>query len=106
MRRLGEELGIADVQMEVAGFFDCGVFEYRAALDQGLIEHEIDHVVVSWLREKPVCQPNPNEISDLKWMSPQALDDAISQTPQRYSAWLPSVVNLSRHVITMVDTMT
>ena len=81
LRRLGEEMGVACALKPVA------VFQYRADVGQGLIENEIDHLFVGICDATPV--PNPDEVSEWKYMSPDALAESIAQAPGDFSAWLP-----------------
>jgi isopentenyl-diphosphate delta-isomerase len=78
-RRLQEEMG-----------FDCNLeysfkFTYRAHLDQGLIEHELDHVFIGKTNETP--KPNPEEVGDWKFMSIAQLNIDIKANPDNYTAW-------------------
>lgn len=79
-RRLKEEMGI-----------DCAVkpqfhFIYEAQLDNGLSEHEFDHVLFGTY-DGPV-HPNPDEVMDYKWVEWNALVEDAQTNPQRYTAWL------------------
>lgn len=79
-RRLQEEMGI-----------DCLVephfhFIYRAQLDAGLIENELDYVLFGYY-DGPVY-PNPDEVMDYKWMEWNELVEDIRINPNRYTAWL------------------
>jgi len=52
--------------------FDCPLkkifkFHYKVVFDNDLIENEIDHVFIG-KHDGEVC-PNPNEVSDYKWIS-------------------------------------
>lgn len=79
-RRLGEEMGIVTALRE--GFS----FIYRAELTNGLIEHELDHVLFGvW---NGPATPNPDEVSDWRYMSIESLDLDLQQYPERYTAWL------------------
>lgn len=78
-RRLGEELG-----------FDCGLdfafkFTYRAEFENGLIEHEIDHVFTGCY-DGPV-NPNPAEIAAIQWIAYEDLVKSIAREPEKYTAW-------------------
>jgi isopentenyl-diphosphate Delta-isomerase len=59
-RRLREEMGI---QSQLTNVFS---FVYRAELDNNLIEHELDHVLVGTFNDTP--QPNPEEVMDWKYI--------------------------------------
>lgn len=78
-RRLREELGIeASLQFAFS-------FQYRAALDTGLIEHELDHLFTGTFAGEPV--PNPAEVQDWKWISRDELMNELGQNPEAYTPW-------------------
>jgi isopentenyl-diphosphate delta-isomerase len=83
-RRLKEEMGI-----------DCSVkphfhFIYKAQLDNGLIEHELDHVLFGTYEGE--IHPNPDEVMDYKWMDWFEFTEDITHNPGRYTAWLQILV--------------
>ncbi len=84
-RRLKEEMGI-----------DCPVtphfhFIYKAQLDNGLVEHELDHVLFgSYTGE---INPNPDEVMDYKWVDWNEFVENITLHPERYTAWLQILVS-------------
>ena len=62
-RRVQEELG-CHAELE-----EVGSFTYRARCPlSGLIEHELDHVLIGTLTETP--RPDADEVAALKWVSP------------------------------------
>ncbi len=78
-RRLMEEMG-----------FDCDVqeqfdFIYRADLDQGLTEHELDHVFFGTFNGIP--QVNPDEVMAWKYIPLTALHHDVQSNPERYTEW-------------------
>ena len=60
-------------------------YTYRADLDHGLIEHEVDHVFVGRFDGAP--SPSPDEVSEWRWVSPEALARELAATPERFTAW-------------------
>jgi len=90
-RRLREEMGF---QCELRPAFS---FIYRAELDHNLIEHELDHVFVGTWNASPV--PNPEEVAEWKYLSPEELNTEISLHPEQFTAWfrilLPRLLNRS-----------
>ncbi len=79
-RRLLEEMG-----------FDCQLhkifeFTYKAKLDKGLVEHEIDHVFLGRYQGQPSI--NPDEVSDYRWIDLEALGKRMEAEPSSYSYWL------------------
>jgi isopentenyl-diphosphate delta-isomerase len=83
-RRLGEEMGISS---ELTPAFS---FIYRAELDHGLIEHELDHVFVGTFTGAPA--PDVHEVSSWGWMPMATLIADCAAAPADYSAWLPTAL--------------
>lgn len=79
MRRLQEEMGFVTPLKETTSFI------YKAPFDNGLTEHEYDHIMIGYYNEAP--EINPDEVADWKWMSLEALKSDIKETPQLYTAW-------------------
>lgn len=78
-RRLEEELGL---KAHVAPAF---FFEYREELDNALVEHELDHVLIGKIES--FGPPNPEEVSEMKFISEENLLADIEKNPQDYTAW-------------------
>lgn len=78
-RRLQEEMGF------VTGLEELFSFIYKAPLDNGLTEHEFDHVLIGSYDGEPNI--NPAEVADWKWMKPEAVRNDIEEYPERYTAW-------------------
>ena len=78
-RRLQEEMGLQVPLQEVFSFI------YKAPFDNGLTEHEYDHVLIGYSDAQP--QINPEEVASWKWLSLEAIKEDILQTPAQYTAW-------------------
>jgi len=78
-RRLVEEMGFTVDLKEVFSFI------YKAPFDNGLTEHELDHVMVGYSNQVP--EINPEEVADWKWMHPKTIKTDIIQNPDEYTAW-------------------
>lgn len=78
-RRLQEEMGFVTELAEAVSFI------YKAPFDNGLTEHEYDHVMTGTYNEAPVI--NSDEVADWKWMDVQAVKDDIGENPDEYTAW-------------------
>lgn len=78
-RRLKEEMGIETELRELFSFI------YKAPFDNGLTEHELDHVMVGYYNGEPTL--DPEEVADWKWMRPEDIKLDISVHPDKYSAW-------------------
>jgi len=79
MRRLKEEMGIA------AALTPAFTFIYNAALDNGLTEHELDHVFIGVTDEAPVL--DSAEVSAWKYVAVDELMSDISAHPESYTEW-------------------
>ncbi len=91
-RRLREEMGI-DCELE-----EVFSFVYHAPLDNGLIEHEFDHVFFGSYQGSP--ELNPEEADDWAWMEMAALSADVRERPEVYSFWLAACLD---HVISHVE---
>lgn len=72
-------------------------FTYRVEFDHGLIEHELDHVVVGRFDGAPI--PNPVEAVDWRWVATDALFEELAAHPERFTYWFRLVADrVRRHV--------
>lgn len=78
-RRLREEMGL-DLPLE-----PLFSFQYKAEFDNGLIEHELDHVFLGYTDENPI--PNPDEVAEFRWVSTEKLESEIERNPGQFTAW-------------------
>ncbi|UOY07387.1 isopentenyl-diphosphate Delta-isomerase [Muricauda sp. SCSIO 64092] len=78
-RRLMQEMGFVTELKEVFSFI------YKAPFDNGLTEHELDHVMVGHYNDDPKI--NPEEVADWKWMFPEDIRRDIGKNPEAYTAW-------------------
>ena len=75
-RKLEQELGIASSVTSKWQFDHIGTFEYRCRWNDSWVEHEIDHVLM--VRADVDIVPNPNEISETKWLSAEQINEMIA----------------------------
>ncbi|WP_139959136.1 isopentenyl-diphosphate Delta-isomerase [Flavicella sediminum] len=78
-RRLQEEMGFVTELKEVFSFI------YKAPFDNGLTEHELDHVMVGTYNDFPKI--NKEEVESYKWMTPEAVKQDMEVQPEIYTAW-------------------
>lgn len=78
-RKLKQEMGIT---IPVKKAFQ---FVYKAELESGLIEHELDHVFYGYFGENP--NPNPEEVVEWKYSSVSDIREDIKNYPERYTPW-------------------
>ena len=86
IRRLQEEMGIT----LSTHLIDVGHFCYYATLDQQLIEHELDHVLIA-KGDGLVFTPNAAEVMAYRWWSIAELQLQLQQAPQLFTAWFAQV---------------
>ena len=86
-RRLQEEMGL-HLSLE-----SVGSFNYRVTLENGLLEHELDHVFVGVLTDEEIL-PNPHEIQAIRWISLSDLQEELVLYPEKYTQWLPKALDL------------
>lgn len=81
-RRARQELGV-----EITGIRSAlPDFRYRATDTSGIVENEICPVFVARIAGPPV--PEPDEVAEWAWVSPDALVGALERTPFVFSPWL------------------
>ena len=78
-RRLGEEMGISSSMKPLLSFI------YKAEFDNGLTEHELDHVVIGNFNGHPVI--NEDEVCDWKWENIDFLKKDLVDKPNIYTVW-------------------
>jgi isopentenyl-diphosphate delta-isomerase len=79
-RRLKQEMGFDCPLKEVFSFI------YRVRFDNGLYEHELDHVFIGRFDGKP--DPDPEEAEGWKWVSLEELKRDVQKNPENYTYWL------------------
>ena len=60
-------------------------FLYKAALDNDLTEHELDHVFVGEFNGLP--NPNPEEVEDWRFFSISEISDLMILQPEMFTEW-------------------
>jgi isopentenyl-diphosphate delta-isomerase len=83
MRRLDEELGITGLHP-----VHRDQVEYRADVGNGLIEHEVVDIFIAQSDKTLKITPNPDEVSDTRWVDLYDLMAEIKRRPERYTPWL------------------
>ena len=78
-RRLQEEMGFVTPLKETTSFI------YKAPFDNGLTEHELDHIMVGYYEAAPVI--NTEEVEAWKWMPLEAVKADIKLQPVLYTEW-------------------
>lgn len=79
VRRLKEEMGFVCVLEEKTSFI------YKAPFDNGLTEHELDHVMVGYYDKDPKI--DRAEVESFKYMTVEEVKEDISLKPEIYTEW-------------------
>jgi len=90
-RRLHEEMGFSAELKELFHFI------YKAPFDNGLTEHELDHVMIGYYNEEPKI--NPDEVENWKWMSIEAIKDDIQTQSENYTVWFKIIFDEFYHYL-------
>ncbi|MET7819764.1 isopentenyl-diphosphate Delta-isomerase [Micromonospora zamorensis] len=92
-RRLREELGAGPVELT-----EVGVYVYYAEDPAtGRVEFEYDHVLRGDFLPGAPLLPDPDEVAELRWADPTALEAELDLDPRSYAPWLGGVVNRLLH---------
>ncbi len=78
-RRIQEELGFTCDCKEIFQF------KYYVEFDNGLMEHEIDHVFLGYFNE--MVTPREDEVEQVQWVKLDQLRKDMKEYPQRYTVW-------------------
>tara|TARA_R110002020_G_scaffold56979_2_gene157099 strand:+ start:2872 stop:3390 length:519 start_codon:yes stop_codon:yes gene_type:complete len=78
-RRLSEEMGFVTDLKETTSFI------YKAPFDNGLTEHELDHILIGNFEGTPNI--NIEEVASWKWMDLEEVKKDIKINPKIYTAW-------------------
>ena len=96
IRRLQEEMGFTTSLKESISFI------YKAPFDNGLTEHEFDHILIGKYNDEPSI--NKEEVASWKWMSLKDVKQDIERDSDRYTAWFKIIfdkfynhINISQH---------
>jgi len=91
-RRLQEEMGMSS---ELTFLFK---FQYKCDFENGLIEHELDHVFVGQTDDTPHL--NTDEAMAFKWMSIENLEQDMLSYPKNYTFWFKLIIEQYRNKFT------
>lgn len=87
-RRLVEEMGM---QTDLNFLFK---FQYKCDFENGLIEHELDHVFIGTSDENP--EINKDEAMSFEWMSIEKLELEMISNPEQYTYWFKLIIQKYR----------
>ena len=84
MRRLKEEMGFSTKLRELDSFI------YKVKFENGLIEHELDHILVGEYNSE--IKPNSEEVDDWKWMELEDIKNDIKINSDKYTEWFKIIM--------------
>lgn len=87
-RRAADELGTTVLDVAVA----LPTFRYHAAMPDGTMENEVCPVFTARLAAPP--EPNPDEVSELRWVGLDRLRDEVGTEPEVFSPWMRMQLDL------------
>lgn len=83
-RRLMEEMGMT------ADLTERFHFIYKTDLDNDLVEHELDHVLVGQSDDLPKL--NSDEAEDFKYIDLETLKEELKSSPENYTVWFKIIM--------------
>ena len=90
-RRLREEMGFVTELTDILSFI------YKAPFDNGLTEHELDHILIGYYNAPPTI--NPEEVADWRWELPEKIKEDIAKHPHRYTEWFKIIFDKFLHQV-------
>jgi Isopentenyldiphosphate isomerase len=67
-------------------------FIYHSPVENGLIEHEYDHVYIGFTDDTPL--PHPDEVQHYRWISTTDLKKEIELQPEKFTFWFKKAVQM------------
>lgn len=90
-RRLYEEMGFGTELKELFHFI------YKAPFDNGLTEHELDHVMIGYYNDGPKI--NTEEVENWKWMTIEEVLKDMQLQPEIYTVWFKIIFDKFYHFL-------
>ncbi len=84
-RRLQEEMGFSVPLEDVLSFI------YKTPFDNGLTEHELDHILVGHYDGEPTI--NLEEVMAYRWQAPAQVKADMERHPDQYTEWFKIIFN-------------
>ena len=90
-RRLREEMGFTTPLKELFSFI------YKAPFDNGLTEHELDHVMIGYYNDAPNI--NTDEAESWKWMGIEDVKNDMQANAGDYTVWFRIIFDEFYHFL-------
>lgn len=100
-RRVSEELGI----IGSLNLTHIGQIQYKYQLDNNMIEHELDKILISEV-DSVHWQQNSDEVMDVRWWNEHEVLQQLNEKPNIFAKWFPKVfehtrLNLPKKVVSV-----
>lgn len=86
IERLHFEMGL---QCELQKAFS---FIYHSPVENGLVEHEYDHVYLGFTDSTPL--PHPDEVQSYRWINTTDLKKEIELQPEKFTFWFKKATHM------------
>jgi isopentenyl-diphosphate delta-isomerase len=90
-RRVCEELGIR-IALPMS---NIGQIQYKCLLDNNMIEHELDKILVTEVKDVQ-WQKNTDEVMEVRWWNEREIVERLDNEPDIFAAWFPMVFEYTR----------
>ena len=70
---------------------EIGSFIYNVGVDNGLIEHELDYILVG--KYNGNVKINSDEVDNWKWMSLDNIKDDVRKRSKNYTEWFKIIMD-------------
>jgi isopentenyl-diphosphate delta-isomerase len=74
---------------------NIGQIQYKYQLDNNMIEHELDKILVTEV-DSVEWQQNTDEVMEVRWWSEQEVLQQLINQPNVFAAWFPKVFEHTR----------
>jgi geranylgeranyl diphosphate synthase type I len=98
VRKLEQELGIDPTQISEDDMTFMTKMRYASRMNAEWIEREIDHILV--MTADVELKPNPNEVSDIMWVSRDALEAMLIEERPPQNAVAPWFRSIAARIMT------
>jgi len=93
-RRVSEELGIN----EFLPMSHIGQIQYKYQLDNNMIEHELDKILITEM-DSIQWEQNVDEVMEIRWWKEHEILQQLDTVPNIFAKWFPKVFEHTRHNI-------
>lgn len=89
-RRLSEEMGMR-AELEHQGYILYRTNRVSIGFENGLIEHEYDHIYTGKSEDEP--EINPEEVENYQWLSIPDIKERVRSNPEHFTHWFKVAID-------------